>query len=236
MSEALRPVERPRLYEQLVHRLREYVEESGLQAGDRLPSERELAERLGVSRNTLKQATVALEVQGLVEIRHGDGTYLRRDDLSAEPIATMLDRKQRLPDILDAREALEAKLAELAATRRTDDDLAEMDAALDAMRRTHKSGGLGEEDDCRFHSAVTAAAHSPILAEFYRQLAPQVSESRIESLRQPDRLASSLDQHQRIVDAIRAGAPERAVTAVRVHVRTVGDVRLLSWTPAQDES
>ena len=68
MSEALRPVERPRLYEQLVHRLREYIEEAGLKTGDRLPSERELAERLGVSRNTLKQATVALEVQGLVEI------------------------------------------------------------------------------------------------------------------------------------------------------------------------
>lgn len=236
MSEALRPVERPRLYEQLVHRLREYIEEAGLQAGDRLPSERELAERLGVSRNTLKQATVALEVQGLVEIRHGGGTYLRSDTLSAEPIATMLERKQRLPDILDAREALETKLAELAATRRTDDDLAEMDAAIEAMRRTIKSDGLGDEDDRRFHSAVTAAAHSPILAEFYRQLAPQISESRIESLRQPGRPASSLVQHQRIVEAIRAGAPKRAVTAVRGHVRTVGDVRLLSWEPDQDET
>ena len=236
MSEALRPVERPRLYEQLVHRLRDHIEEAGLQAGDRLPSERELAERLGVSRNTLKQATVALEVQGLVEIRHGGGTYLRSDNLAAEPIATMLERKQRLPDILDAREALETKLAELAATRRTDDDLAEMDAAIDAMSRTIKSGGLGDEDDRRFHSAVTAAAHSPILAEFYRQLAPKISESRIESLRQPRRPASSLVQHQRIVEAIRAGAPKRAVTAVRGYVRTVGDVRLLTWEPDQDES
>jgi GntR family transcriptional repressor for pyruvate dehydrogenase complex len=236
LSEALRPVERPRLYEQLVQRLREYVEEAGLQAGDRLPSERELAERLGVSRNTLKQATVALEVQGLVEIRHGGGTYLRSDNLSAEPIATMLERKQRLPDILDAREALEVKLAELAATRRTDDDLAEMDAAIEAMRRTIDSGGLGDEEDRRFHAAVTAAAHSPILAEFYRQLAPQISESRTESLRQPGRPARSLVQHQHIVEAIRARAAKRAVTAVRGHVRTVGDVRLLSWQPAEDES
>jgi GntR family transcriptional repressor for pyruvate dehydrogenase complex len=104
------------------------------------------------------------------------------------------------------------------------------------MRRSIESSGLGDEDDRRFHAAVTAAAHSPILAEFYRQLAPQISESRTESLRQPGRPARSLVQHQQIVAAIRARAARRAVTAVRGHVRTVGDVRLLAWEPGADES
>lgn len=135
MSDALRPLSRPRLYEQVVERLREYVQSESLHAGDRLPPERDLAERLGVSRTSVRQALVALEVQGLVDTRHGGGTYLLRDRLDAEPLETMIDRRRRLPDVLDARDALETKLAELAATRRTDKDLAEIEAALAAMRR-----------------------------------------------------------------------------------------------------
>jgi GntR family transcriptional repressor for pyruvate dehydrogenase complex len=231
MSESLRPVSRPRLYEQLVERLRAHIEEAELQPGDRLPAERDLAERLGVSRNSVKQATVVLEVQGIVEIRHGGGTYLRRRDFPAEPVAALLDRRQRLPDVLDAREAIETKMAELAADRRTEDDLVAMDAALDAMRHAIKAGDLGCEADRDFHTAVAAASHNPVLIEFYRQLAPQIAETRAESLRQPGRPPRSLAQHQRIADAIRAGNMRQAAAAARRHVRTVGDVRLLSWRP-----
>ncbi|MGH8921807.1 MAG: FadR/GntR family transcriptional regulator [Actinomycetes bacterium] len=229
MSDALRPLDRPRLYEQLVQRLREHVAEAGLQAGDRLPSERELAERLGVSRNTLKQAIVVLEVQGLIEIRRGGGTYLRTDDLPAESLATLLERKQRLPDVLEARDALETKLAALAATRRTDDDLVVMTDALADMRQDTRAGGLGDEGDRRFHVALSAAARSAILSEFYRQLTPQITESRLESLRQPGRPSQSLAQHLRVLDAIRAGDPVRAGRAMHRHLSTVSDVRLLSW-------
>jgi len=231
MSESLRPVGRPRLYEQLVERLHAYIEEAALQPGDRLPAERELAERLGVSRNSVKQATVVLEVQGIVEIRHGGGTYLRRRNFPAEPVAALLDRRQRLPDVLDAREAIETKMAELAAARRTEDDLAAMDAALDAMRAAIQAGGLGCEADRDFHSAVAAASHNLVLIAFYRQLAQQIAETRAESLRQPGRPPRSLAQHQRIAAAIRAGNGRQAAAAASRHVRTVADVRLLSWRP-----
>ena len=127
MSEVLRPVSRQRLYEQVVEQLRAYVTDEGLHTGDRLPPERELAARLGVSRVSIKQAIVVLEVQGLVDVRHGGGTYLRHDSLLVEPVETLVDRKRRLPDVLEAREALETKLAELAARRRTSDDLVEID-------------------------------------------------------------------------------------------------------------
>lgn len=231
MSEALRPLARPRLYEQVVERLREHVTDSGLQVGDRLPPERELADRLGVSRASVKQAIVVLEVQGLVEVRQGGGTYLRRTQLDPEPVEALVDRKRRLPDVLDAREALETKLAELAAERRTEDDLAEIDAALDDMRTQIADGDLGNEGDRRFHAAITAAAHSTILAEFMRTIASDIAESRQESLRQPRRPPQSLAQHERIAEAIRAGNPRSAVTAMRRHLKTVSRVRLLSWEP-----
>ncbi|MEV1006721.1 FadR/GntR family transcriptional regulator [Streptomyces sp. NPDC049881] len=231
-DDALRPMARTRLYEQVVERLRSHVADGGLRAGDRLPPERELAQRLGVSRASVRQAIVVLEVQGLVEVRHGGGTYLVGDSLDAEPVERLMERRRRLPDVLEAREALETKLAELAAERRTEDDLAAIAAALDHMEREIAGGGHGVEGDRLFHAAVTAAAHSALLAEFMRSIAEQIAESRTESLRQPGRPARSLAQHRAIQEAIAAGRPGPAATAMRRHVRTVAKVRLLSWDPS----
>lgn len=231
MSDALRPMGRTRLYEQVLDRLRSYVGEGGLRSGDRLPPERELAQRLGVSRASVKQAIVVLEVQGLVEVRHGGGTYLVKDSLDAEPVERLVERKRRLPDVLEAREALETKLAELAAERRTDEDLRAMRGALDTMAREIEAGEHGVEGDRLFHAAVTAAAHSALLAEFMRSIAEQITESRNESLRQVRRPARSLAQHHEILDAIEAGRGRSAAAAMRRHVRTVAKVRLLDWNP-----
>ncbi|KAF4408125.1 MULTISPECIES: FadR/GntR family transcriptional regulator [Streptomyces] len=231
MSDALRPMGRTRLYEQVLDRLREYAAGRGLKAGDRLPPERELAQRLGVSRASVKQAVVVLEVQGLVEVRHGGGTYLVGDSLDAEPVERLVERRRRLPDVLEAREALEAKLAELAAERRTPDDLAAIRAALSHMAAEIADGGHGAEGDRRFHAAVTAAAHSSLLAEFMRSIAEQITESRHESLRQPGRPSRSLAQHRAILDAIEEQRGKAAAAAMRRHVRSVARVRLLDWNP-----
>lgn len=234
MTDALRPMSKQRLYEQVLDRLRAYVAEGGLGAGDRLPTERDLAARLGVSRASVKQAIVVLEVQGLVEVRHGGGTYLVRDSLDVEPVERMVERRRRLPDVLEAREALETKLAELAAERRTEEDLAAMRSALTHMAKEIDDNRHGVEGDRLFHAAVTAAAHSSILAEFMRSIADQIAESRTESLRQPHRPARSLAQHQAILDAIAEGRPGAAAAAMRRHVRTVAKVRLLDWEPEEE--
>ncbi|GAA2792094.1 FadR/GntR family transcriptional regulator [Saccharopolyspora taberi] len=235
MSEALRPLPRPRLYEQVVQRLREHVSATGLGAGDRLPPERELAERLGVSRASVKQAIVVLEVQGLVEVRHGGGTYLRQASLDTEPVEELVARRRRLPDVLEAREALETKAAELAAERRTEADLAEIDNALDDMRSQIAAGDRGEAGDERFHAAITAAARSSLIAEFMRAIAAEIAESRVESLRQPGRPSESLAQHERIAEAIRERKPDTAAAAMRWHLGTVSTVRLLNWDPDAED-
>ncbi|MFB7273100.1 FadR/GntR family transcriptional regulator [Streptomyces sp. NPDC056244] len=231
MSDALRPMTRPRLYEQVLDRLRGHVIEGNLGAGDRLPAERELAQRLGVSRASVKQAIVVLEVQGLVEVRHGGGTYLTRNGLDPEPVERLVERKRLLPEVLEAREALETKLAELAAERRTEEDLAALYDALHRMTDEIEAGGYGTEGDRLFHAAVTAAAHSGLLAEFMRSIAGQIAESRTESLRQPGRPKRSLTQHRAILEAIEAGRGKAAAAAMRRHVRTVAKVRLLDWNP-----
>lgn len=222
------------MYEQLLEQLVRHVHAEQLAPGSRLPSERALAQALGVSRNTLKQAILVLEVQGIVEVRHGDGMYLVRDVESAEALTVLKDRRTRLPDVLDAREAIETKLAELAAERRNAGDMTAIDTALDAMAAAIDSDEPPAPADQAFHAAVVAAAHSPVLAGLYEHLADAISETRLESLRQPGRPSKSLADHRAIAEAIRASLPVAAALAARHHVETVRRVRLLNWSPSCD--
>jgi len=231
---ALSRLERTPLYERLVERLRAHVVEAGLRAGDRLPPERQLAAQLGVSRASVRQALVALEVQGLIEVRHGGGTFLRADHLDPAPMAALLDLKRRLPDILDAREALEVKLAELAAERRSAIDLETIDAALQLMADEINTDAPGEAGDEAFHRAIAQAAHSALLVQMYASLAEDIRSSRHESLSQVGRPAVSLQQHRAVADAIRDRDGVAAAAAMRAHLRSVRDVKLLAWDAPAD--
>lgn len=227
----IRHIRKQRLYEQVLEALAQYVTDEELSVGDSLPPERALSEQLGISRASLKQALIALEVQGLIETRHGGGSYLRSTELVGESLDELMDRKDRLPDILDAREALETKLASLAAERRTEADSQELLGALDYMQSQVEAEGDVEAADARFHKAVASAAHSAVLDGFMRQMADQIAESRRESLRQPGRPAQSLGQHRRIAESIEAADAAAAEEAMRLHLSTVRDTLLLNWQP-----
>jgi GntR family transcriptional regulator, transcriptional repressor for pyruvate dehydrogenase complex len=227
VGDALRPLQRPRLYEQVVDQIQAWIAQNGLEVGDRLPPERELASRLGVSRATVSQALVAMEVVGVVSVRHGDGVVLVEPAGSAKVVNALRRHAQQLPEIIEAREALETKLAALAAGRRTESDLAAMDEALALMERDIASGGRGVEGDERFHAAVTAAGHSPLLARLMAEISDLIRETRISSLSQPERPVNSLRGHRKIADAIRAGDAEAAALAMQEHVAMVSDVALL---------
>lgn len=222
---------RTRLYEQVAEQITAWITQNGLSAGDRLPPERELATRLGVSRATLSQALVALEVIGVVAVRHGDGTVLTGSPGTTRIVEAIRSHADRLPEIIETRDALETKIAALAAARRTDEDLARIDDALAAMEADIEVGGRGVEGDERFHGAVTAAAHSLLLARLMDEIADLIKETRIESLSQPGRPRDSLAGHTAIADAIRAGDPAAASAAMHAHVAMVSDVALLREHP-----
>ncbi len=221
---------RTRLYEQVAEQITSWIADNGLTAGDRLPPERELAHRLGVSRATLSQALVALEVIGVVAVRHGDGTVVTRSR-TRSIVEAIRAHADRLPEIIDTRDALETKLAALAATRRTDQDLRRIDEALDAMAADIEAGGRGVEGDERFHGAVTAAAHSLLLARLMDEISDLIRETRIESLSQPERPLASLASHRAIAEAIRDSDPDASSEAMHSHVKMVSDVALLREPP-----
>ncbi|MEV0287729.1 FCD domain-containing protein [Kribbella sp. NPDC050820] len=222
-----RPVLRSRLYEQVADQISTWIKENGLLPGDRLPPERELAQRLGVSRATLSQALVALEVIGVVVVRHGDGTVLTERARTGAVIEAIRAHADRLPEIIEARDALESKLAALAAVRRTDDDLTAIRAALDRMERDIETGGRGVDADEQLHGAITAAARSELLTQMMAAIHDLIRETRSESLSQPGRPRESLAGHRKVADAIAAGDPDAAAAAMHEHVMLVSDVALL---------
>ena len=232
MSELPRRLTRTRLYEQVAAQITAWIEANGLGAGDRLPPERELAARLGVSRATLSQALVALEVVGAVVVRNGDGTVVTEASRGQQRIVEAIRaHADRLPEVIETRDALETKIAALAARRRTAEDLARIDDALAAMAADVEAGGRGVEGDERFHGAVTAAAHSLLLARLMDEISDLVRETRIESLGQPGRPLDSLAAHRAIAEAIRAGDPAAASAAMHAHVEMVSDVAMLREVP-----
>lgn len=223
----LERVSRPRLYEQLVEQILAYIESAGLVPGDLLPAERDLAERLGVSRATLAQALVALEVLGVIDVQHGTGAVLARRPSVASVIKGLREHQSRLPEIVEARSTLEVKLAALAAERRSEEDLAAIDAALESMAAEIGAGERGAHGDELFHQAVTGAAHSAVLAQLMAVIAEMILETRIESLGQPGRPDQSLASHRTIADAIRAQDPAGAAAAMLAHINLVSDLELL---------
>jgi GntR family transcriptional regulator, transcriptional repressor for pyruvate dehydrogenase complex len=225
--EQLRPVTRPRLYEVIVEQLCAYMADNEMTPGNRLPAERDLAAKLGVSRASLSQALVALEVQGVLSVRHGDGAILVRRPTEERAIKALREHADRIPDIIEAREALEVKLAGLAAVRRTDEEMAAIDAAIAKMAAEIEAGDRGVVGDEMFHQALTRAAHSSLLAKLMHEISGLVRETRIESLSQEDRPRASLEGHRRIAEAVRQRDASTASRAMADHIRLVSDVALL---------
>lgn len=140
--------------------------------GMRIPAEPELMSQLGVSRGTLREALRSLQYAGLLEIRRGDGTYVR----SRSEIGTALAHAQPpLEQVLEARAVIEPELAGLAAMRADDADIARIRAALEAKHAA--DDGEWARADAAFHAAVADAAHSPVLGEVYQALLPHLEES-----------------------------------------------------------
>ena len=219
-------VSRPRLYERLVEQLLGFIASTGLGPGDLLPAERDLAERMGVSRATLAQALVALEVLGVIDVQHGTGAVLVYRPAVASVLRELREHRDRMPEIVEARSTLEVKLAALAAQRRTAADLAAVDAALDAMAAEIADGSRGTTGDELFHQAVAAAAHSSILASMMTFISELVRETRLASLGQPGRPERSLESHRAIADAIRSADPQAAADAMQAHIDLVSETEL----------
>src|SRR5690242_13380838 len=161
------------LVDQVIEQLRQSIGSGEWPVGGRIPNETVLVEALGVGRNTVREAVRALAHSGLLEVRQGDGTYVRATSEVSGALRRLCGSELR--EVLQVRRCLEVEGARLAATARTDDDLAEMRALLEDR-------DVGDDEqfaraDTEFHSAVVRASHNTVLTELYRGLTEVVMAS-----------------------------------------------------------
>lgn len=196
-----------------------------LQPGDELPGEATLAAELSCSRLTVREAVRTLAARGLVDVRMGRRTVVRRPDGLAVGhfFRDALRRDETvLLQLLEVRQALETDAAALAARRARGADLAALDEAIAAMEGSADAPEAFHAADVRFHEALAAAAANPLLAELVRHLADPLLESRRLSWAGRERdgrpVAAVLDAHRAIAECVRLRDPDGAAAAMRVHL------------------
>lgn len=218
----IQPVPRMRAHEEVARQLRELMQQGVLRPDDRLPPERELARRFGVSRATIRQALSVLQAVGLIESRAGDGTFTREDPatLNVTNLASALRAAQAsLIEQLELRRLIEPQVASLAAARATGSDIEEMRRHL-SEQEAHTSDSLFIEADSAFHLAIASATKNSLLVKMVQGIHELLKESRELSWRAHggDR---PLEEHRRITDAIRRHDSPGAYVAMMDHVLDV---------------
>ena len=217
-------IQRKRLYQDIVGQIREFIREGILKPGDRLPSERELSERLQVSRSSLREAISALELQGLVVSRPGAGTFVSADGLEtlvSTIAASITEARDTLNDIFEMRHILEPQIAALAAQRATADDIQAMAEAVEEQERQIARGETGVEGDTSFHFAMAQATQNWALVKVIQTVADILRESRDQSLQTPGRPQRSLASHRQILETIGRRDVEGALSAMEHHISEV---------------
>lgn len=217
------PISRSKLAESVAEQLLAEIRGKGLAPGTRIPSERELMNALGVGRSTIREAINGLAMLGVLEIRHGQGAFVADPSAGASlprAIQAALSRGVTV-DLFEARELVEVHTARLAATRRTAADLQQLQQTLDEHERAIADGKSTVEPSVNFHTQLADAAHSEVLASFVRSFDAVLTERGIELDRQAGFRTWELEQHRRIFQAVRDGAPEVAAERMREHLVTV---------------
>jgi len=161
-----------RLYEQIAEQVEALIRDGSFARGTRLPAERELAEQLGVSRPSIREALIALEAAGLIETRIGDGTYVR-DTAGGKPVFPLETSKDLGPGTLEqfeARRAVECTIAEMAARRATPSDIADLRDCVDRMRKLIETGKSPSGEHLYFHTRLADIAGNSILAGAVKEL------------------------------------------------------------------
>lgn len=216
-----------RVYEKIIVQIRKLIEEGRLKPNDKLPSERELAQTLGCSRTSLREACRVLESEGLIISKAGGGRFVQQVDQSItlkynfSPVD--LIEKTAVIHFLEAREALEPKIVELGCERATEKDIAKMENALKMMEDKLKYPDEDVDADSNFHLALAEATQNFVFISLMQTNLNLYRQVRKQTLQYTNRYTESLQEHKNILDAVKAGDKERAVQAMHIHLQHLRD-------------
>ncbi|GHJ27994.1 transcriptional regulator [Streptomyces hygroscopicus subsp. sporocinereus] len=211
-------------------RIKRLIIDQRLPSGAPLPTETELMELLGVSRNSVREALKALQAMGIVEIRHGFGTYVGPmsmapmiEGLVFRTVAGHYRGEDSLLQLLELREAVETGLVARLAGRVPEADLAELDAVVRRMEAEAAEGSVRAETDRAFHAALYGSLDNTLLSEVLEAFWDAFHRVRTDLVDVPTDPRVTCAQHREILEAVRSGDAPRAEEALRDHF---GNIRV----------
>ena len=217
-----------RLYESAIEQIMDLVKRSELKPGDKLPPERELAEKLSISRNSLREAFRVLESRGLIKSKAGGGRYIReirKNGYSNTENMILSLEKSSILELLEAREIFEVKIAKIAAQRATPEDIKSIEKALNKM---NEEEGLKDdkktESDTEFHLAIAGVSHNFVFVNIIKLHLDLLRDTREKTQQIPGRREERWREHQAILQAIKEHNSEKAGEAMLKHLRNVREV------------
>jgi GntR family transcriptional repressor for pyruvate dehydrogenase complex len=226
----LQPIRPTRIYAEIVDQILKLINRGDIGNGDRLPSERQLAQQLNVSRSALREAMTALEVLGIVEIKAGVGIFIGANSGAAstsimDEVAKLIAKVGPL-EILEVRMLIEPGAAQLAAERRTPQDLRVMERAVRQMEVEVSEGHEAWEPDWGFHRAIATATQNPLVEAAFdnlgqRMRSPLWTLMRARNFEFGDRGQRYLMDHRTVLEAISKGRGESAFRAMREHIQNI---------------
>ena len=222
-SKRMGPVKRVNLTAQVIESLKAYIVENNLTPGSRLPTEKELTTKLGVSRNILREALKSLQAVGLIEIRVGDGTYVADFDYSRimSHISSVLARKrQDLRYFIEARLIIEVGVLDLVIARVEEADIARLEEIM--AGHDNQTDDQGVERDLLFHRTLLDIARNPVITEMGAFLVRFFMEAHF-FVGDPVRTSRTVSSHDALIEALRARDVKRAKSLLRAHILTWGE-------------
>ncbi|MDJ0809508.1 MAG: FadR/GntR family transcriptional regulator [Desulfobacterales bacterium] len=229
MKIELKPIQPKRISDQVFDQLRALIFRGDYQPGQKIMTERELAEALNVSRNSVREAINKLVTLRFLEQRQGQGTFVRPLDEAVQiPLATVMETQDAsLIDLLEMRMGIECTAASLAAQRSGTAELQAIETAIADMEQDIGSGGLGTEGDLAFHMAIAAATKNPLQIYIMKNVSDflhvGIRENLLHLYQDPKNIEMIMKQHKAICEAIRRHDPDAAYDAMRRHIAFVID-------------
>ena len=225
----IQTIEPRRLYRQIADQLRGLVERGEYAVGSRLPPERDLALQFGVSRPSVREALIALEVEGLVEVRMGSGIYVRQHD----PKLIKRVSGEGPLETIRARQLIEAELAAHAARHMKKAQIAGLRNALALMQKEVDAGQMPTRGDRLFHERIADACENSVLQRIVGELFDERHNPLFETLGNHFETVRSwtiaIAEHQAVVDAIASHAPDVARDAMNTHLANSHDRFTVNW-------
>jgi DNA-binding FadR family transcriptional regulator len=219
----LQAIRTKRLYVKVAEQLTQFVMDGTLKPGERFPSERELAEKLGVSRPTIREAMIAMELAGIIEIKTGSGIYVTKPGHSPDIMdAGGRDKGIGPFEILEIRYMIEGEACALAAARITDEQIQQLKDTLLEMEEEEKQADASEKADWKFHSIIAEACQNSAIYAVINWLwelrnQSELSLAYLERLRK-EGVHPSINDHRRILEALEKRDPEKARIAMKMHI------------------